>query len=40
MLECSLAGCGYFACAQIATMQGRLEDALDEVDRSLIRKLA
>lgn len=28
---------GYFACAQIATMQGRLEDALDEVDRSLIR---
>lgn len=28
---------GYLACAQISTMQGRLEDALDEVDRSLIR---
>jgi len=28
---------GYFACAQISLMQGRLEDALDEVDRSLIR---
>ena len=28
---------GYFACAQISTMQGRWEDALDEVDRSLIR---
>ena len=28
---------GYFACAQISTLQGRLEDALDEVDRSLIR---
>ncbi len=28
---------GYFACAQISTMQGRLEDALDEIDRSLIR---
>lgn len=28
---------GYFACAQISVMQGRLEDALDEVDRSLIR---
>ena len=28
---------GYFACAQISIMQNRLEDALDEVDRSLIR---
>ena len=28
---------GYFACAQISTMQNRLEDALDEIDRSLIR---
>lgn len=28
---------GYFACAQISTIQGRMEDALDEVDRSLIR---
>lgn len=28
---------GYFACAQISTMQSRLEDALDEIDRSLIR---
>lgn len=28
---------GYFACAQISSMQNRLEDALDEVDRSLIR---
>lgn len=28
---------GYFACAQISTMQGRMEDALDEVERSLIR---
>lgn len=28
---------GYFACAQISTLQGRLEDALDEIDRSLIR---
>ena len=28
---------GYFACAQISVMQGRLEDALYEVDRSLIR---
>ena len=28
---------GYFACAQISTMQERLEDALDEIDRSLIR---
>lgn len=28
---------GYFACAQISLMQGRLEDALDEIDRSLIR---
>lgn len=28
---------GYFACAQISVMQGRPEDALDEVDRSLIR---
>ena len=28
---------GYFACAQISTWQGRLEDALEEVDRSLIR---
>ncbi|MDO4164791.1 MAG: DUF5107 domain-containing protein [Bacteroides sp.] len=28
---------GYFACAQISTMQGRLDDALDEIDRSLIR---
>ncbi|MDH6343853.1 tetratricopeptide (TPR) repeat protein [Parabacteroides sp. PFB2-12] len=28
---------GYFACAQISTRQGRLDDALEEVDRSLIR---
>lgn len=28
---------GYFACAQISVMQDRLDDALDEVDRSLIR---
>lgn len=28
---------GYFACAQISTMQGRMEDALDEINRSLIR---
>ena len=28
---------GYFACAQISTMQSRLEDALDEINRSLIR---
>ena len=28
---------GYLACAQISTLQGRLEDALDEIDRSLIR---
>lgn len=28
---------GYFACAQISVMQDRLDDALDEIDRSLIR---
>lgn len=28
---------GYFACAQISTLQNRLDDALDEIDRSLIR---
>lgn len=28
---------GYFACAQISLMQGRLEDALDEIERSLVR---
>lgn len=28
---------GYFACAQISTMQNRFEDALEEIDRSLIR---
>lgn len=28
---------GYFACAQISTMQGRYDDALDEIDHSLIR---
>lgn len=28
---------GYFACAQISVMQNRLEDALDEIDHSLIR---
>lgn len=28
---------GYFACAQISAMQHRLDDALEEVDRSLIR---
>lgn len=28
---------GYFACAQISLMQGRLADALDEIDRSLIK---
>lgn len=28
---------GYFACAQISTLQGRIDDALDEIDRSLIR---
>lgn len=28
---------GYFACAQISLMQGRLEDALDEIEHSLIR---
>lgn len=28
---------GYFACAQISTLQSRTEDALEEIDRSLIR---
>lgn len=28
---------GYFACAQISLMQGRTEDAMDEIERSLIR---
>src|SRR5574344_1871857 len=28
---------GYFACAQISTMQGRCEDALDEIEHSLAR---
>lgn len=28
---------GYFACAQISLMCNRLDDALDEIDRSLIR---
>lgn len=28
---------GYFACAQISAMQERWEDALDEIERSLIR---
>ncbi|MCQ2254414.1 MAG: DUF5107 domain-containing protein [Bacteroidaceae bacterium] len=28
---------GYFACAQISAMQGRFEDALYEVERSLLR---
>lgn len=28
---------GYFACAQISVMQDRLDDAIDEIDRSLIR---
>lgn len=28
---------GYFACAQISLMRNRLDDALDEIDRSLIR---
>lgn len=28
---------GYFACAQISTMQNRLADALDEINHSLIR---
>ena len=28
---------GYFACAQISLMYNRLDDALDEIDRSLIR---
>jgi tetratricopeptide (TPR) repeat protein len=28
---------GYFACAQISVLQERLEDALDEIDHSLIR---
>lgn len=28
---------GYFACAQISVMQNRLEDALEEIDKSLIR---
>ena len=28
---------GYFSCAQISVMQGRLEDALEEIDRSLVR---
>ena len=28
---------GYFACAQISLMQGRLDDALCETDRSLLR---
>lgn len=28
---------GYFACAQISMMQRRLDDALDEIDRSLVR---
>ena len=28
---------GYFACAQISMMQDRMDDALDEIDRSLIR---
>ena len=28
---------GYFSCAQISSLQGNLEDALEEVERSLIR---
>ena len=28
---------GYLACAQISLMQGRIDDAFDEIDRSLIR---
>ena len=28
---------GYFACAQISVLQDRLEDALDEIDHSLVR---
>ncbi|MDD4637134.1 MAG: DUF5107 domain-containing protein, partial [Bacteroidales bacterium] len=28
---------GYFSCAQISARQGRMEDALEEIDRSLIR---
>lgn len=28
---------GYFACAQISVMQGRLTDALEEIDKSLVR---
>lgn len=28
---------GYFSCAQISALQGRLDDALEEVERSLIR---
>lgn len=28
---------GYFACTQISLMQGRLDDALDEINHSLIR---
>lgn len=28
---------GYFSCAQISVMQGRLEDALHEIDRALVR---
>lgn len=28
---------GYYACAQISTMQGRMDDALYEINRSLIR---
>ena len=29
-------GAAYFACAQISSMQGRLEDALHELDRALV----
>lgn len=28
---------GYFACAQISTMSNRLDDALEEIDKSLLR---
>jgi tetratricopeptide (TPR) repeat protein len=28
---------GYFSCAQISALQGRMDDALEEVERSLIR---
>ena len=36
-MERRMAGCGLFACAQISLMRNCLTDAMDEIDRSLIR---